>query len=82
MPPSAPALSGLLVYFHGGGFVLGSLAATDPLCRLLAAQSGVRVLSVEYRLAPENPYPAGLEDAIAGYRGAGSTRRDWASTPT
>ena len=70
MPPSAPALSGLLVYFHGGGFVLGSLTATDPLCRLLAAQSGVRLLSVEYRLAPEHPYPAGLEDAIAGYRGA------------
>jgi acetyl esterase len=70
VPPSAPALSGLLVYFHGGGFVLGSLAATDPLCRLLAAQSGVRLLSVEYRLAPEHPYPAGLEDAIAGYRGA------------
>jgi len=70
VPPSAPALSGLIVYFHGGGFVLGSLAATDPLCRLLAAQSGVRLLSVEYRLAPEHPYPAGLEDAIAGYRGA------------
>jgi acetyl esterase len=70
VPPSAPALSGLLVYFHGGGFVLGSLTATDPLCRLLAAQSGVRLLSVEYRLAPEHPYPAGLEDAIAGYRGA------------
>ena len=50
--------------------MLGSLTATDPLCRLLAAQSGVRLLSVEYRLAPEHPYPAGLEDAIAGYRGA------------
>ena len=50
--------------------MLGSLASTDPLCRLLAAQSGVRLLSVEYRLAPEHPYPAGLEDAIAGYRGA------------
>ena len=70
VPPSAPALSGLLVYYHGGGFVLGSLASTDPLCRLLAAQSGLRLLSVEYRLAPEHPYPAGLEDAIAGYRGA------------
>jgi acetyl esterase len=70
VPPSAPALSGLLVYYHGGGFVLGSLASTDPLCRLLAAQSGLRLLSVDYRLAPEHPYPAGLEDAIAGYRGA------------
>ncbi|WP_300012562.1 alpha/beta hydrolase [Pseudonocardia sp.] len=70
VPPSAPESSGLLVYFHGGGFVLGSLASTDPLCRLLAAQSGVRILSVDYRLAPEAPYPAALEDAIAAYRGA------------
>ncbi len=71
VPPSAghePA--GLLVYFHGGGFVLGSIASTDPLCRLLAAQSGVRVLSVDYRLAPEDPYPAALEDALAAFRGA------------
>jgi acetyl esterase len=70
VPPSAgqePA--GLLVYFHGGGFVLGSLASTDPLCRLLAAQSGVRVLSVDYRLAPEHPYPAALDDALAAFRG-------------
>lgn len=70
VPPTAPEISGLLVYFHGGGFVLGSLASTDPLCRLLAAQSGIRILSVDYRLAPEHPYPAALEDAIAAYRGA------------
>lgn len=67
VPPSAPVSSAMLVYFHGGGFVLGSVASTDPLCRLLAAQSGVRVLSVEYRLAPEHPYPAALDDAIAAY---------------
>jgi acetyl esterase/lipase len=70
VPPSAPVPSGLLVYYHGGGFVLGSLASTDPLCRLLAAQSGLRLLSVEYRLAPEHPYAAALEDAIASYRAA------------
>ncbi|GAA1248092.1 alpha/beta hydrolase [Pseudonocardia aurantiaca] len=68
VPPAVPESAGLIVYFHGGGFVLGSLASTDPLCRLLAAQSGVRVLSVDYRLAPEDPYPAALEDAIAAYR--------------
>jgi acetyl esterase len=68
VPPAVPATRGLVVYFHGGGFVLGSLASTDPLCRLLAAQSGVRVLSVDYRLAPEHPYPAALDDAIAAYR--------------
>ncbi|HZG89903.1 MAG TPA: alpha/beta hydrolase [Pseudonocardia sp.] len=70
VPPSEPESCGLLVYFHGGGFVLGSLASTDPLCRLVAAQSGVRLLSVEYRLAPEHPYPAALEDALAAFRWA------------
>lgn len=65
--------AGLLVFFHGGGFVLGSIASTDPLCRLLAAQSGVRVLSVDYRLAPEDPYPAALEDALAAFRGVRAT---------
>jgi acetyl esterase len=70
VPPAVPETAGLVVYFHGGGFVMGSIASTDPLCRLLAAQSGVRVLSVDYRLAPEDPYPAALEDAIAAYRGA------------
>jgi acetyl esterase len=67
VPASAPRSRGLLVYFHGGGFVVGSIASSDPLCRLLAAQSGVRVLSVEYRLAPEHPYPAALDDAIASF---------------
>jgi acetyl esterase len=70
VPPSDAEFPALLVYFHGGGFVLGSLDSTDPLCRLLAAQSGVRLLSVDYRLAPEHPYPAALEDALAAYRWA------------
>ena len=68
VPPSVPETSSMIVFFHGGGFVLGSLASADPLCRLLAAQSGVRVLSVDYRLAPEDPYPAALEDALAAFR--------------
>lgn len=67
-PPGADGRSGLLVYYHGGGFVYGSIASADPLCRLLCAQAGVRVLSVEYRLAPENPYPAALDDALAAFR--------------
>ncbi|RTL70082.1 MAG: alpha/beta hydrolase [Pseudonocardiaceae bacterium] len=67
VPPSVPTTSGMVVYFHGGGFVLGSLGSTDPLCRLLAAQSQLRVLSVDYRLAPEHPYPAALDDAIAAF---------------
>jgi acetyl esterase len=68
VPPAVPETTSLIVFFHGGGFVMGSVASTDPLCRLLAAQSGVRVLSVEYRLAPEHPYPAALEDALSAFR--------------
>jgi acetyl esterase len=68
VPPAVPETASLVVFFHGGGFVMGSVASTDPLCRLLAAQSGVRVLSVDYRLAPEDPYPAALEDALSAFR--------------
>jgi acetyl esterase len=64
----AGATAGLLVFFHGGGFALGSVVSGDPLCRALAQQAGVRVLSVEYRLAPEHPFPAGLADAVAALR--------------
>ncbi|MFF0279207.1 alpha/beta hydrolase [Rhodococcus aetherivorans] len=56
-----------LVYLHGGGFVLGTLDGADKLCRAIAAGSGWTVLSLDYRLAPENPYPAALEDCIDGY---------------
>jgi acetyl esterase len=81
VPPSEPECRALLVYFHGGGFVFGSLASTDPLCRLLAAQSGVRVLSVDYRLAPEHPYPAAVDDALAAYRWARSSARSLGAAP-
>jgi acetyl esterase len=59
-PEDTPAT---VVFFHGGGFVVGSLETHDPLCRLLADRSGLRVVSVEYRLAPEHPFPAAVEDA-------------------
>jgi acetyl esterase len=54
--------TGLIVYFHGGGFVIGSIGLMDNVARELAHASGAVVISVEYRLAPEDPYPAGLED--------------------
>ena len=55
----------VLVYFHGGGWVTGSIKSHDVLCREIAARSGVAVLSVDYRLAPEHPFPAAVDDAEA-----------------
>lgn len=54
-----------LVFFHGGGFVLGNLDSADRACRELAHLSGRIVVSVEYRLAPEHPFPAAVDDAYA-----------------
>jgi len=54
---------GVCLYFHAGGWVIGDLDTADPLCRRLAAYAGCEVISVAYRLAPENPYPAALDDA-------------------
>jgi len=68
--PSDRTDLGLLVYFHGGGWVLGDLDSHDDVCRRLANGSGHAVLSVDYRLAPEHPFPAGLEDSIGATRWA------------
>jgi acetyl esterase len=60
----------LLVFFHGGGFVVGDLETHDEACRLLCHHAGVQVLSVDYRLAPEHPFPAAIEDGEAAFRWA------------
>ena len=57
-----------LVFFHGGGFVLGDIHTHEPLCAEIARQLDLPVVSVDYRLAPENPWPAGVDDAIAATR--------------
>jgi len=67
-PEGLPATAPLLVYFHGGGFVLGSLASHDSLCRFLARHAEVAVLAVDYRLAPEHAFPAAADDAVAAFR--------------
>ena len=66
-PRNAPAVGPLLVFFHGGGWVLGDLESHDPVCRFLAERAGVRVLAVDYRLAPEHPFPAAYDDCLAGF---------------
>src|SRR5262245_48124970 len=55
----------VLVYFHGGGWVIGDLESHDTLCRELCNLSGTAVIAVEYRLAPEHRFPAALDDALA-----------------
>jgi acetyl esterase len=66
-PADVPEPSGLLVYFHGGGFSVGSRLSHDPVARYLAIHAGVRVLSVEYRRAPEHRFPAAVDDAVAAF---------------
>ena len=61
---------GLLVYYHGGGWVIGGLDSHDAVCRSLASRMGHAVLSVDYRLAPEHPFPAAAEDALCALRWA------------
>jgi acetyl esterase len=64
-PRPGAAVGGLLVYYHGGGHVIGSLETHDSACRFLALHADVGVLAVDYRLAPEHPYPAAVDDSVA-----------------
>lgn len=65
-----PESSALLIYYHGGGMVIGDLDSYDVLCADFAAQLNIRVLSVDYRLAPEHKFPAGSDDAYSAFRWA------------
>ncbi len=73
----APAI----VFYHGGGWVVGDLDTHDGSCRLLADVSGCVVVSVDYRLAPEHPFPAAVDDAIASYRWVQEHHRELAVLP-
>lgn len=63
--PHADGDTATVLYFHGGGFVVGDIESYDWTARTLAERAGVTLLSVEYRLAPEHPFPAAVEDALA-----------------
>jgi acetyl esterase len=66
VPTGSPV--GVLTYYHGGGWVTGTLDDYDTLCRALADASAATVVSVDYRLAPEHPFPAAIDDALAAAR--------------
>ncbi|MFI5000830.1 MAG: alpha/beta hydrolase [Reyranellales bacterium] len=57
-----------LIYYHGGGFVIGNIDTHDSTCRRLANKSRCQVISIDYRLAPEHPFPASIDDGVAAFR--------------
>lgn len=68
VPRNAPARSACILYFHGGGHVIGNIDDYDHTVRFIAATTGCRLLNVDYRCAPEHRFPVAAEDAIAAYR--------------
>jgi acetyl esterase len=81
VPDHRSAAVPLLVYFHGGGWVICDLDTHDNVCRLLAAHAGVNVLSVDYRLAPEHRFPAAVDDAFAAFRFAVANAAELGADP-
>jgi acetyl esterase len=71
----------MLVYLHGGGWVRGDLDTHDNTCRFLAHNAGVLVLSIDYRLAPEHPFPAAVEDSVAAFRYACENAAELGAAP-
>jgi acetyl esterase len=64
-----------LIYYHGGGFVIGNIETHDSTCRRIANKSGCQVISIGYRLAPEHPFPAPVEDAVVAFRHVASNAK-------
>jgi acetyl esterase len=79
--PIGGEASDLLVFYHGGGWVLGDLDTADALCRLTCRDAGVHVLSIDYRLAPEHRAPAAIDDAYAAYNWAYDHAAELGATP-
>jgi acetyl esterase/lipase len=68
--PAGDVAAPLLVFYHGGGWTIGDLDTHDALCRLTCRDAGIHVLSIDYRLAPEHPVPAAVDDACAAFQWA------------
>jgi len=66
--PHGDESKALVLYFHGGSFVIGNLETHDALCRRLSADTKMRFMAIDYRLAPEHPFPAGINDAVDVFR--------------
>jgi acetyl esterase len=79
--PQVQRRGGITVFFHGGGFVIGSLETHDHVCRDLCVGSGAAVLSVDYRLAPEHKFPAAPDDCLQAVRWAGEHARSLGADP-
>jgi acetyl esterase len=71
----------VIAFFHGGGWVIGDLDTHDSLCRLTCRDAGIHVLSIDYRLAPEHPAPAAVEDAYAAFTWAHEHAGELGATP-
>lgn len=69
--PQRPA-AGAILYIHGGGWAFGSVATHEPVMRRLAVEAGLPVVGIDYRLAPEDPFPGGLKDCVAAWRSVAS----------
>jgi acetyl esterase len=82
VPESAAPGQGIIVHFHGGGWLTGSLEMSDDACRYLANRSGCVVVSASYRFAPEHPFPAAADDAYAAFEWAAGHAADFDSDGT
>lgn len=82
VPPGYRPPGPAVVFFHGGGWVVGDLDTHDQSCRFLARHSTVQVVAIDYRLAPEHPFPAAADDAVAAFRDVVRRAGGWGIDPT
>lgn len=80
-PPDHGEPRAVMVYFHGGGWVLGGFSGADAFARRLVLDADLTVVSVDYRLAPEDPFPAAVDDAVAAFRWVRDNAAMFGSTP-